>query len=117
CWLYRGALNQDGYCRVRHYGRSTMGHRVIWEEFHGEIPASLTLDHICRNRACVNPWHTDPVPQQVNARRVPAKTHCPAGHEYTPSNTYRSTKGSAYCRQCHLTRCAERRRRRPTNGS
>ncbi|MFB7114058.1 HNH endonuclease [Streptomyces sp. NPDC056291] len=109
CWVYTGTPNQDGYCRVRHFGRMTMGHRILWEELRSEIPDGLTLDHLCRNRACVNPWHLDPVPQRVNAQRMVPKTHCPAGHTYTDDNIYRLTNGAKYCKTCHLARCKRRR--------
>ncbi|WP_459754187.1 HNH endonuclease signature motif containing protein [Streptomyces sennicomposti] len=109
CWVYGGRLNQDGYCRVRHFGRMTMGHRITWEEFRAPVPDGLTLDHLCRIRACVNPWHLDPVPQRVNARRLVPKTHCPQGHPYTDDNVYRQRSGVRYCRTCHLAGCKRRR--------
>lgn len=112
CWVYTKKLNQDGYCRVRFRRRMTMGHRVTYELMRAPIPKGLSVDHLCRNRACVNPYHLDPVPHSVNVGRVPRKTHCPYGHEYTAGNTYLSSTGSPYCRTCHLRKCAERRARK-----
>jgi hypothetical protein len=71
----------------------------------------MDLDHLCRNRCCVNPAHLEPVTRKVNLGRSPlvgrgagtaqtAKTHCPQGHEYTPENT-RIARGKRYCKTCH----------------
>lgn len=68
-------------------GRNIVAHRWAF----GPVPDGLELDHLCRNRACVNPGHLEPVTHRDNLRRSPlgnaAKTHCPQGHEYTAANT------------------------------
>lgn len=70
CWLWRGLKNPKGYgrCRVgeRH---EVQAHRVGYILERGEIPEGKTLDHICRERGCVNPWHLEPVTNQENIRR------------------------------------------------
>lgn len=67
----------------------------------GEIPPGLTLDHLCRNKVCVNPDHLDPVPGRVNTLRARALiTHCKQGHEFTEENTYVWTNGWRKCRVC-----------------
>lgn len=80
CWLWTGILNWLGYGYVarqpepgsRNFVR-IVAHRYAYEDLVGEIPAGLELDHLCRNRACVNPDHLDPVPHRVNMQRVPRK--------------------------------------------
>lgn len=80
-------------------------HRWLWERLVGPVSGALQLDHLCRNRACVNPDHLEPVTAAENVRRGAlgavrrAKTHCPQGHEYTPENTARR-RGKRYCREC-----------------
>lgn len=122
CWLFTGALERNGYARVRLGGAGTkraLVHRVMYEQLVAEIPAGLVLDHLCRNRACVNPWHLEPVSNRVNVLRgvSPAAVNasrgaCINGHEFTPENTL-TGGGRRQCRECNRRRClvASRRRR------
>lgn len=108
CWEWQGLLRPDGYGSLTVAKCTKVAHRYAYELLVGPIPKGKTLDHLCRNRKCVNPDHLEVVtrgenvlrgygPTAMNAR----KTHCPKGHEYTPENTY-SPKGTAWrqCRKC-----------------
>jgi len=82
-------------------------HRFAYEALVGPIPEGLKLDHLCRNRACVNPDHTEPVTDRVNTLRgfgptaMNARaTHCSEGHEFTDENTYLNQSGSRVCLTC-----------------
>lgn len=91
CWIWRGYTDPtNGYGS---HGDS-YAHRTFYEKFKGEIPAGLTIDHLCRVRNCVNPDHLEAVtlrenilrsdgPTAINAR----KTHCKHGHEFNAENT------------------------------
>ncbi|EFE65780.1 HNH endonuclease [Streptomyces viridosporus ATCC 14672] len=109
CWPWIGAKAGTGYGMIRWDGRSRPAHRVMYEFFIGAIPEGLDLDHLCRVRHCVNPWHLDPVTRQVNIRRGDkpkvnaGKTHCPHGHPYDEANTI-VYKGSRFCRKCRNAR-------------
>jgi hypothetical protein len=117
CWTWMGSRSQTGYGKFNGLGE-TLAHRVAYRLFVGPIPTGLTLDHLCRNRACVNPSHLEPVtrrvnilrgtsPQAVNAR----KDHCPAGHAYDSANTYHYA-GKVPARACRTCTLAYQRKKR-----
>lgn len=68
CWVWQGA-KRGGYGRVKLAGKTQEAHRVSYEFHIGHIPDGLVLDHLCRNRACINPAHLEPVTQEENIRR------------------------------------------------
>ena len=111
CWEWTGATNGRGYGTIRK-GRAVDGmvyaHRVMYEELIGPIPDDLEIDHLCRNRSCVNPEHLEPVTAQENVLRGDtiaahnvAKTHCPSGHPYSGDNLYVYPSGDRRCMACH----------------
>jgi hypothetical protein len=109
CWEWMGSKNRDGYGHVWLNGRLRSAHQMTYEHFVGPVPEGLELDHLCRNPACANYEHLEPVPHRVNVLRgagVSAvhavKTHCIHGHEFTPENTYIGRRGNRSCRECTL---------------
>lgn len=100
CWTWTRYKNHSGYAVMLvdvpgHWRRSArMLHRIMYEMIKGEIPKGLVLDHLCRNRACCNPAHLEPVTNRVNllrgvgkAAENAAKTHCKYGHPFDDENT------------------------------
>lgn len=73
CWRWTGGHLPAGYATTTFWidGRHQGGpaHRIIYELLVGPIPEGLDLDHVCRNKGCVNPWHMEPVTRQENIRR------------------------------------------------
>lgn len=105
CWLWERP-NADGYGRFHFRGKPTLAHRWSYQQLVGPIPEGLTLDHLCRKRACVRPEHLELVSLAENKRRgeSPAalntrKSFCPQGHPYDLFNTI-SRRGKRECREC-----------------
>lgn len=118
-----GTASQSGYgyffagrSGPHEHGR-VYAHRWAYEHYVGPIPAGLHIDHLCRNRLCVNPTHLEPVTPRENVHRSHGnvnKTHCVHGHEFTPENTYiapgRNYRSCVTCRRRHSEKSKERRR-------
>jgi hypothetical protein len=120
CWLWTASLNPTGYGAFGlggRAGRMHVAHRVAYEWIVGKVPAGLELDHLCRDRRCVNPAHLEAVTHRENVRRGNGwsgrharATHCPAGHPLAGRNLsrYELRQGQRKCLACH----AERERKR-----
>ena len=117
CWNWKGGL-RNGYGAFtitlsKGSYRPSYAHRIAYKLLKGEIPTNLQIDHLCRNRACVNPKHMELVtrkenlrrgysPQAINAR----KTHCVHGHPLEGGNLLSAPLriGKRQCRICHNAR-------------
>lgn len=122
CWVWTAGRDAKGYGRVRWNGENRLAYRVAWQLLVGPVPDGLQIDHLCRNPACCNPAHLEPVTMQENIRRGKpnnatrwATIHeCTRGHPYTVENLYVSpTLGQRVCRTCmrrHRKNHEERKR-------
>lgn len=104
CWNWQRAINKGGYGTICYMANRWFVHRLCYEMFRGPIPEGYEVDHLCRNRRCLNPDHLEPVTKLENIRRgAAAVTHCAKGHPYDEENTYlRSYRLTNHrtCRAC-----------------
>ena len=108
CWHWTGVIAKNSYGKFQLNKKQELAHRVSYEHYKGPIPSGLCLDHLCRNRSCVNPDHLEAVKQSENLLRSPIaqwsvnakKTECPKGHQYTKENTLTNKEGYRWCRTC-----------------
>ena len=133
CYNWTASLKGRGYLIGWGHGQFWNGaklvgaHQFSWKTFVGFVPKGLELDHLCKNKVCVNPDHLEPVTHRENQIRAGCgrpeigdlhrnKTHCPQGHEYAGENLrleYNKKTGvtSRKCRICGNRRAKEYGRR------
>ena len=129
CWRWTGGCSSNGYGSFQlprngtRQQQKVSAHRFSYEHIKGRVPEGLTLDHLCRNRWCVNPAHLEAVTSRVNTLRSDnlaalnaRKTHCANGHEFSKENTRFRRGGARTCRECQRTQHRDRERERRKQG-
>ncbi len=107
CWNWQGSRwSPDGYGRLRMGQRWFSAHRIAYTAIRGSIPGRYVIDHLCRNKGCLNVEHMEPVLERLNVMRGNAphainarKTQCVNGHPFDAQNTLR-VNGHRRCKTC-----------------
>jgi hypothetical protein len=109
CWEWTSFKDGNGYGRFYVGRRYFSAHRYFYEWMNSvRIPPGMTLDHLCKNKACVNPKHLEVVTPGVNTRRAHMKEECLRGHPFSGDNLLISANGQRYCRACQRIRESRR---------
>lgn len=109
CWVWQGCIGPGGYGRFKTQSISRTAHRWAYALFRGGLQDGMVIDHLCRNRACVNPDHLEQVTQAENVRRGLSgelKTHCKRRH-LLPAE--RNSTGRRVCKTCKQIEWQRRR--------
>lgn len=121
CWIWTGCVASNGYSKLSFESKHTSAHRVFYKWFKGPIEDGLQIDHLCRNKLCVNPDHLEAVTPKVNTLRsenIAAKnsrrTICLKNHPLAGNNLYITPDGRRQCRMCVNFRSEVYRARRST---
>lgn len=112
CKEWTGLTSTNGYGRIWANRKAYITHRLAWEITKGDIPSGLCVLHACDNPLCCNIDHLwlgtmadNMIDMSAKGRASnQSKTHCPSGHIYDKANTYISSQGWRYCRECKRTR-------------
>lgn len=107
CWIWQKAKSRAGYAIMRltfdAKPRAVNAHRWGYIQIVGPISSGLTLDHLCRNTACVNPTHLEPVTHRENVRRglaMQTNEYCKRGHSMSGDNLSVLANGKRRCLAC-----------------
>lgn len=120
CWIWMRGRSKAGYGQTGLFGIVHYVHRVGYWLLVGGFPKDRELDHSCKNPACWNPEHLEPVTHEVNILRGESpyakkarQTHCKYGHPFDGENLHiRPSDGTRDCRICMRRRWREREQRR-----
>lgn len=76
CWIWQGVKDKFGYGIFYYQQSGYRAHRIAYHLTKGTITDRKVIDHLCRNKSCINPDHLEAVSQLENVIRAEAQRHC-----------------------------------------
>jgi hypothetical protein len=108
CIVPNKPIQKNGYTYTEYNGKTRGTHRVEWIKANGEIPEGLVVDHLCRNRACINLKHLRLITQRENImaglHSIDNRNHCNKGHLFIKENIMVRKNGRRECAECNRVR-------------
>lgn len=108
CVIPNKPIQKNGYTYTQFKGKTRGTHRIEWIKANGDIPDGLVVDHLCRNRACINLEHLRLITQQQNIiagiHSVSNRSHCNQGHAFIEQNILTRKNGWRECAECNRVR-------------
>lgn len=108
CIIPDKPIQKNGYTYTEYKGKTRGTHRIEWIKANGEIPDGLVVDHLCRNRACINLEHLRLVTQRENimagSHSIDNRSHCNQGHPFIKENIMVRKNGWRECAECNRVR-------------
>ncbi len=112
CWEWAGTWRSDGYSNMGIGRKNYYVHRLMFQWFKHDIPDGLVIDHLCKNKRCVNPNHLEATDMKTNVGRALRRAYCRRGHPQIPENRYTVPKtGHSRCWPCLKVRSKQRRKK------
>lgn len=102
CWQWTATFTDEGYGNFWNGERMVGAHRWAYENFKGPIPPGTELDHLCRNRWCVNPEHLEPVSHKEDMHRGDMLWKSPDWSPICKRCQKKGTDHSGLCTACRI---------------
>ncbi len=107
CFISTYSVASHGYAQIGWDNKKdghggTTAHRAAWTHVNGQIPDGMTVDHVCKNRRCVNVNHLRLLSNFENGRRTFGRDwpvgKCANGHP--DSELRQNSRGRMECQVC-----------------
>jgi len=96
CWIWTAGKFTRGYGAFWDGARQKYAHRISFSLSLGDIPPGIEIDHVCHNRACVNPLHLRLATHTQNMRNIGKYRNNTSGYKGV------TLRGNGWCAQIRI---------------